>query len=244
METSLHRALKVHYASSKAQTEIRVDSFRIDAIDKQGRLVEVQHAGLGSIRSKIARLLQDHPVRVIKPLVRSKCIRRLDPLSGQVLSRRRSPKQAGPLDVFSEMLHFTTVFPHPRLQLEIPLVDVEEDRVDRPHRYRRKRQYRVLDQKLLGIHEIMVLSTAEDLWRLTGNPSLPGTFDTRQLAETIGRPRWFAQQVAYVLQRCGTIQVMGKSGNSKLYKYLAPRRPPSIGKRPTSKCPTSKRPAA
>ncbi len=70
METSLHRALKERYASGDAQRfEVRIEGFRIDAVDDAGRLVEIQSGPLGPLRPKLRALLPRHCIRVVKPLV-------------------------------------------------------------------------------------------------------------------------------------------------------------------------------
>src|SRR6266481_5436648 len=53
----------------------------------------------------------------------------LSAIRGKVVARRRSPKQGTVLDVFEELVHFTRVFPHRRLTLEVVLVEIEEWRV-------------------------------------------------------------------------------------------------------------------
>lgn len=220
METSLHRFLKEHYAADSESTEVGVDSFRVDAIDSEGWLVEVQHAGLGSIRKKLSTLLESHSVRLIKPLIRCKWIETLDLESEEVVTRRKSPKRADHWDVFAELIHLGTVFPHVNLRLECPLLDVVEQRIPRPHRYRRKKQYQVKDQTVVEIHDSAILHTAHDLWKLLGSPDLPESFGTSDLASVLDRPRWFAQQVAYVLLKCGATECVGKKGNSKLYRCM------------------------
>lgn len=217
METSLHRTLKARYATDASQTEIKLGKYRIDAIDEAGRLVEVQHAGLGAIRDKIADLLKEHVVRVVKPIIANKWIVTLDPKKGTVQRRRRSPKRGYHLDIFTEMLHFTRVFPHPRLILEVPLIDVEETRRPKPKRWRRAKQYQVVDQTVLDVGDSLWLTEASDLFALVNAPA-DTTFDTAMLASWLERPRWFAQQTAYVLSRCGACVEAGKRGNNRLYK--------------------------
>jgi hypothetical protein len=239
METSLHRTLKSHYAADDSQIEVRVGAFRVDAIDDCGRLVEVQHAGLGAIRGKVAKLLEEHSVRVVKPIVANKWIHTLDKNSLKVARKRRSPKRSCHLDVFASLLHFTQVFPHPRMTLEVPLLDIIETRVPEKKRRVRAKQYRVLDQTIVSIHDELVFQGIDDLWRMvsmqpTFDPKIsikqstakrtkrkresPIVFDTAVLAQWLDRPRWFAQQVAYVLDRCGVTSEVGKLGNAKLYQ--------------------------
>src|SRR5271165_5263931 len=71
METSLHRDLKRLYAGEAAQCEVRLGRYRIDAI-AEGELIEVQHGPLAAIRDKVRKLLTEHHVRVVKPIIASK----------------------------------------------------------------------------------------------------------------------------------------------------------------------------
>ena len=224
METSLHRQLKALYAEDESQTEVRLGSFRIDAI-ADGELIEIQHGSLAAIRRKIARLVQKHRVRVVKPIVARKYLIKQDKRGGKVLSRRRSPKVGTPLSLFDELVYFTGVFPHERLVLELVLVDVEEWRYPGHGRRRRRRDrdHQVEDQKLLEVHETVTLRTAADLRRLLG-VRLPKQFHTGQLAEKLGVQRWIAQRIAYCLRHAGTIRQVGKQGNALVYEFAGRKR--------------------
>ncbi len=90
-------------------------------------------------------------------------------------------------------------------------------RLPRVKRYRRAKPYQVIDQKVLAIGDSLWLSQANDLFALTGAPANT-IFDTAMLAGWLERPRWFAQQVAYVLHRCGASVEAGKRGNNRLYQ--------------------------
>jgi hypothetical protein len=217
METSLHRSLKMLYAADATLTEVAVDGFRIDAIDADGWLVEVQHAGLGSIRRKVIRLVENHQLRLVKPLIGRKWIERYDPKTKRLVSRRRSPKQATRFDIFGHLLHFTGAFPHANLVLEIPFVEVVEHRHPSKPRRRWRDRDSSIDQQLVNVTTAFELRTNQDLWDLIGNPPLPDAFDTKNLADAIEQPRWLAQQITYVLRHSGAISVVGKRGNSILY---------------------------
>src|SRR6476619_5962066 len=104
METSLHRCLKSHYARPGAKYEEKLGQYRID-VHNGHELVEIQHGSLASIRDKIARLVIEHEVLVVKPIVGRKTIIRLDSPDGNEVSRRLSPKQGTLLDVFDELIY-------------------------------------------------------------------------------------------------------------------------------------------
>jgi len=221
METTLHRQLKALYAGQAARVEQRIAGFRIDAV-RDDQLVEIQHGGLAAIRIKIARLLQEHDVLVVKPLVVRKQIVRLSKRGGRELSRRLSPKQATLLDLFHELVYFTRVYPHPRLTLQTPLVEIEERRYPGHGRRRRWRRddHVVEDQRLMALVGVHQFQTAADLFSLLP-PNLPLQFHSGHVADALGIHRWIAQRITYCLRQTGAAETCGKAGNTLLYQRAA-----------------------
>jgi len=230
METSLHRQLKEFYGGDGAQFEARLGSFRVDVV-AGGRLVEIQHGSLGAIRDKVRALVQDHELLVVKPIVTRKVLVRLACQGGEPVGRRMSPKQGRLLDLFAELVHFTRAFPHPRLTLEVPLVEVEERRYPGHGRRRRwsRSDFEIEDQILVAVQEVHRFQTARDLLRLVPGP-LEQPFHSGDLADRLGVVRWRAQQAAYCLVRMGAIAQVGKKGNARLYEILD-----AVGQRPAGR---------
>jgi hypothetical protein len=224
METSLHRQLKEHYSAAVGGlVEQRVGRYRIDVVIGK-ELVEIQLASLSAIRDKIAALVKKHDVRVVKPIVARKYLVKHQKAGGKVLSRRRSPKQGTVLDLFEELVHFTRVFPHRCLTLEVLLVEIEELRVPGHGRRRRWRRgdHQTEDQRLLAIVGGEKFQTAADLCRLLPK-SLPSPFHTGHVAEGLAVQRWIAQRMAYCLRKTGAIEAVGKERGAWLYEQCAAR---------------------
>ena len=221
METTLHRQLKALYAGQAARVEQRVASYRIDAV-RDDQLVEIQHGGLAAIRTKIARLLAEHEVLVVKPIVVRKQLVRLTKRGGKELSRRLSPKHGSLLDLFHELVYFTRVFPHPRLTLETPLVEIEERRYPGHGRRRRWRRddHVVEDQRLLAVLSVHRFHSAADLLSLLP-ANLPQPFHSGHIADALGVQRWIAQRITYCLRQTGAAKTCGKARNTLLYKTAA-----------------------
>lgn len=221
METSLHRDLKALYAREGAQTEVKLGAYRIDVVCGK-QLVEIQHGSLSAIRDKVRHLLADHRVLIVKPIVAQKRLVKQSARGGRIIGQRMSPKRGRLLDLFDELVYFTRVFPHERLVLEVPLVEIEEWRYPGHGRRRRWRasDHEVEDQKLIAVQEVHRLRTAADLGRLVRGPRpLPDPFHTGQLAAALGVQRWFAQRIAYCLRKTGTVEEVGKQGNARLYQF-------------------------
>jgi hypothetical protein len=218
METTLHRQLKERYAVDGALLEQRLGRYRIDVVQPQ-RLVEIQLASLTAIRDKIAALVKSHRVLLVKPIIATKYLVKRCRRGGRVVSRRRSPKQCTLLDLFDELVHFTRVFPHRRLTLEVPLLAIEEWRYPGHgrRRWRRAGDHQVEDQRLLEVLGVHHFHTAADLCRLLPH-ALPQPFHTGQLADGLGVERWIAQRMAYCLRETGAIQSVGKLRGAWLYE--------------------------
>ena len=227
METSLHRELKRLYAGTAAQVEVRHGNYRIDVVDGN-ELVEIQHGSLAAIRNKVRSLLEAHRVRVVKPIVCNKLLVKRKRKQGPIVDQRQSPKRGTLLSIFDELVYFTKAFPHPRLTLELVLVDIEEWRYPGHGRRRRYRQndFVVEDQKLSAVHGAHRLQTAADLRALLAAArssaalsKLPTIFHTSHLAEHLDVQRFIAQRIAYCLRETGAALQVGKQGNSLLYQF-------------------------
>lgn len=212
MESTLHRQLKERYGPELGgRAEVRIGEYRADAIDPHGRLIEVQAGPLGALKGKLARLLDAHEIRVIKPIVLERRIVRRDRADGPDRSARRSPKRGDLLDVFDEFVGLARVFPHRNLTVEVVGVGIDEVRVER------RRGYRVVDRRLVATLASATLRTADDLWSLLP-VGLDGPFTTLDCARKLGRSIDFAQRVAYCLRHAGAVEERGFLRRRRIYE--------------------------
>jgi hypothetical protein len=215
MESTLHRQLKDRYGPERGgRSEVRVGGFRADAIDAEGRLIEVQAGPLGALKAKLARLLITHEVRVVKPIVIERRIVRRDRADGPDRSSRRSPKRGDLLDFFDDLVGLARVFPHSNLAIEVVGVAIDEVRV--AHR----RGDRVVDRRLVGVLSSATLRTADDLWSFLP-VGLDGPFTTLDCARKLGRPIAFAQRLAYCLRHAGAVEERGFHRRRRVYERTA-----------------------
>ena len=222
METSLHQQLKQVYADESNRLEVSVEGFRIDVVSNQ-RLIEIQHGSLSSVKRKVLQLLNRHDVTVVKPIIARKQLVWVESKGGRVLRRRMSPKRGTLLSIFDELVYFTEVFPHPRLVLDVPLVQVEEWRYLGHGRRRRRRDsdFQVEDRKLISVDAVHSFRKADEFARLLPG-DIPSRFTTAELSIALDVARWDAQKIAYCLRNVGAIKQVGKRGNSIV--YTAPSR--------------------
>ncbi len=223
MATALHSQLKAYYVVAEDRHEIEVDQFRIDAIDKRGRLIEIQCASLAAIRDKIPCLLESHQVIVVKPLAARKKITKLHRQGGDVVSSRYSPVRQTLAHVFVELVHFGA-FPHPRLRLDVLLTEQEEIRIPPTARSSWRKKYSVAERTLVKVQQRVQLQTPADLWKAL-DIQLANEFTTSDLVTASGMPRWLAQKAAFCFRRMEFFSVCGKQGNAITYRLTTkPRR--------------------
>ena len=219
MEFSLHRQLKEAYCSPTDEIEVPLGNYRIDVVTDSA-LVEIQSSSLSAIRNKIKQLLKKHTVTVVKPIIGRKWIMKQDGRGGKLLSKRLSPKKGNALSVFDELVYFTKVFPHPRLTLETPVVSVEEFRYPGHgrRRWRRDKDFRIEDLRLVSIDQSLTLRDTDDLLQMLPIDQLPVEFGTAELAEQLDVHRLVAQKIAYCLRETGAVKWVGKQGNALRYR--------------------------
>ncbi len=221
METTLHRQLKALYCPDLSQQEVTLDGYRIDAIQDE-RLIEIQYGSLLAIRDKVRDLLENHRVLVVKPLAARKYLIKRNRKKGKIISSRYSPARETFHHLFLDLVHFVGVFPHPGLVLEVVLTEQEEHRLPKPKRRWRSKDYRVEDRKLRSVQDRLCLRTTADLTAMLPDSLSQQTrdtsFSTGDIAREAGMPRWLAQKMAYCLRKTGAAEIVGKSGNSLLYR--------------------------
>ena len=222
METTLHRQLKQFYADAQSQEEVTLDNYRIDVV-RGDVLVEIQLGPMAAIRDKVKKLIMNHCVLVVKPIILRKHLVKLSARDGDRLSRRRSPKRGTMMNLFDELVYCTRLFPHPNLCIDVPLIEMEEIRFPGHGRRRRQREndFQIQDQILLSVESIQRFATAADLLQLIPS-TLPKTFHTGHLAEATGQSREKAQKIAYCFRHMKLTKEVGKEGNAHLYRFRGP----------------------
>ncbi|MDH3538615.1 MAG: hypothetical protein OEP52_01355 [Acidimicrobiia bacterium] len=206
-EQHLHAALKQWYREDGDLVEVGVDGFVVDLV-RDEMLIEIQTRGFSSMRRKLDRLLDDHPIRVVHPIAAEKWIRKIDE-SGTETSRKKSPKRGIVADVCAELVAFPSLLDHPHLTLEVLLIQEEEVRRPDPTA-RRRNGWRIAERRLVGILERVEFTQPADLLSLLP-ATLPDPFTTADLALGLGRTRHLAQEVAYCLREAGVLDGVNRS---------------------------------
>jgi hypothetical protein len=226
-ESDLHAALKRHYARPSDQIEVTVDGYVIDIVrgaeargdlDHGAELIEIQTGNFAALKRKLPALLEKHRVRVIYPIAQAKWITRVKADGKTPVSRRKSPRRGTLEEVFVELVSLPELMAHPNFTLEVVLIHEEEWRCPRSGRRRyRAREWRVCQRRLLNVIEAIEFAVPTDFRRFIPI-DLPTPFTSRELAEAIQRPAYFAHKITYCLRKMGVLTVVGKRQRAWLYE--------------------------
>ena len=219
-ERSLHSALKEWYALPGDQLEEKVDGFHIDIV-RGSLLIEIQTTNFSSIKSKLNKLAEKRPVRLVFPIAQEKWIVRLAADGMMRLGRRKSSKKGNLYHLFGELVSIPDLIKSENFSLEVLLIQEEEVRCNDGTGSWRRKGLRIMDHYLIEILSQHIFNKPSDFKTLIP-PELPEPYSTKELAEGIDQPRWLAQKIAYCLRHMGAIEVVGKKGNSLLCSVSEP----------------------
>ena len=214
-EGSLHAALKRWYSAPGDLVEHPVDGYVVDLI-RDELLIEVQTGGFAPLRSKLDDLTERHPVRVVAPIPLTRTIIKMSD-EGEPVSSRRSPKHGRIEDIFARLVSIPKLIEREGFELDILLTVEDEIRVHRPGQAWRRNGWVVLGRSLVEVIESRMVRDPGDLVRMLP-VGLPSDFSTADVAESARLSRRVAQQMVYCLRATGMVEIVGKEGNTLIYR--------------------------
>ena len=213
-ERSLHAKIKQLYNTPDAEVEVKVDGYVIDVV-RGNLLIEIQTRKFSAIKDKLRKLMQKHPVRLVHPIAQEKWVIR-QTTSGEVIGRRKSPKQMSIIHIFEELVSIPLFIKHPNFEVEVLLIREEEIRVNDGKGSWKRKGWSSVDRKLVDIVDRKLFSTPQDFLHLIPD-TIEEPFTTKTLAESLKAPRRIVQMMTYCMRKMEILKISGKEGNAHLY---------------------------
>lgn len=210
-EKHLHAILKDYMTEGDARQEVRLDDHIItakypkadekqkkrdadryvaDILTDANEIIEIQTGSFYPLVKKIDFYLRmtDCRVTVVHPIAAVKWLRYLDAKTGEISTRRRSPKKGDVRDIAGELYWIAPYLAEPRFSLQLELLEVEEIRTTGVKKYRgrhRSERYDCIPHALL---DEVVLACPEDyaIHFLPDDKKLPAPFSAAQLGKALG----------------------------------------------------------
>lgn len=215
-EKTIHAVVKNFYEPEETRQEVPVGGLVAD-IFTGTEIIEIQTRSFDKVRKKLDYFLPLYPVTIVYPLPRQKWITWIDEETGEVTSRRKSPKRGNPYEAFKEFYKIKSYLQEPGLTLKILLMDMEEYRLLNGWSQDRKKGSTRYDRIPVGLPEEITLERVEDYLQFLPY-DLSEHFTAKELGKRVSISKELAGQVLHILHYLGLVERVGKEGRSYLYK--------------------------
>lgn len=215
-EKSVHAVLKRYFSEDTDCTEIKVGGYVADIVGKDG-IIEIQTRSLWRLQEKLRAFLPVCRVTVVYPVEAVKYITLTDPETGEVLSRRRSPKKMGLYDALAELYGIREFLSHENMKVCLAFIEVEELRLKTNAKRGRAKAKAKIDKIPAALKDEIYFDTPEDYARYIPQ-NAPDNITAESFAIAAGIKKDVASKCAGTLCASGALTPIGKSGRSNLYK--------------------------
>ncbi|WP_124098440.1 hypothetical protein [Ruminococcus sp. Marseille-P6503] len=215
-EKTLHAVLKNYYEPHQENHEIRVGGFVADIVGENG-ITEIQTGNFSKLTRKLEHFLEFCSVTVVYPIPAVKYLSWMDPLTGEIAGRRKSPRKGTIYDVMPELYRIKYTLDNPRMNLCLCMLEVEEIRYLNGWSRDRKKGSSRCDRIPLRITDEIYIRTPYD-YNVFLPETLPEEFTSQDLAAHAGISRTLAQTTLNILSFLETADRCGKRGNNIIYR--------------------------
>ncbi len=215
-ERTLHRVIKYYFEPSDVWQEIRVKRFVAD-IKKEDQIIEVQTRDFAKLRKKLNYFLKDHKVKVVFPIAYLKWIAWINEDTGEISTKRKSPKKGTVYHTFFELYKIKDLLLHPNLSIHIMLINMDEYKLLNGWSYDKKRGAHRVERIPLELIDEMILKERKDYLKLIPD-TLDEAFTAKDFKSHTALSLREAQTALNVLHHMHVIERIGKKGRAYLYK--------------------------
>lgn len=214
-EKTLHAVLKNYYEPDEDKHEVAIDGYYADIFNDSG-IIEIQTRQLNKLRDKLTVFLEEYHVTVVYPCAYNKWLSWIDPESGEVGAKRKSPRHYTEYDAFFELYKIKSFLDHPNLSVHLVLMDIEEYKLLNGWNYTKKRGATRYDRVPLGVRRIVELDRPDDYMQFVPI-ELEDEFIVKDFAKAAGVHEDTARLSLNILNYLGVVRRVGKKGNAYVY---------------------------
>lgn len=215
-EKTLHAVLKRYMEPYEGSHEVKIGPYVADIVGEHG-IIEIQTQGFDKLRKKLAAFLDVSTVTVVYPIACTKWLCWIDSETGEVTTRRKSPKRGKAYEAFFELYKIKMLLKNPNLRILLLLIDLEEYRNLNGWRDNRKRGSSRYERIPIEIVDEVLIENPKDYLKLIP-AGLPEQFTSRDYKKASGLSLGMAQIAVNVLSHVGALRQIGKQGRLNLYE--------------------------
>lgn len=218
-EKTVHAILKNYYEPDEDKQEIPIENYVAD-IYTSGEIIEIQTRSFNLMRKKLEAFLPLYPVTIVYPIPREKWLIWIDEESGELSSKRKSPKKGNAYMIFPELYKIKMFLKDKNLRIKPILLDMEEYRLLNGWSKDKKKGSSRYDRIPTTLVQEVEINCLEDYMQFVPY-ELPEQFTTKDFAKAAHIPVALAQTTIHILHHVGVVERVGKKGNAYLYEVVS-----------------------
>lgn len=218
-EKTVHAILKNYYEPDEDRQEIPIENYVAD-IFADGEIIEIQTRQFDKLREKLKVFLPLYPVTIVYPIPREKWLTWIDEESGELSTRRKSPKKGNVYHVFPELYKIKMFLKEENLRIRPVLLDMEEYRLLNGWSHDKKKGSSRYDRIPTAFIEETDISCSADYMQFVPY-DLPNRFTVNDFAKAAHIPAALARVTVNILHYMETVEQVGKLGRAYLYEVAS-----------------------
>lgn len=218
-EKSIHSEIKNYLEPNKEYQEVKVGNYIAD-IKRYNEIFEVQTQQFKNLISKLNYYIKNgYDITVIYPLVQEKYINWIDPISTEIVERRKSSYKKYIQDIFKELYWIKDYIANEQIKLKIITLTAEEYKYLDGYGQNQKYKATKIDKVPSKIINEINIQSVND-FKIFLPDTLPKEFTSKDFQKyTRSRSKYLGSGLK-ILREIGVIKVVRKQGNAYVYEIL------------------------
>ncbi len=214
-ERTLHQILKYYFEPDDSFHEVKVGRYVAD-ICKGENITEIQTRAFRSLRSKLKAYSGKYRVNVVFPIAVKKYLSWVSPETGEIISRRRSPKKGQPWDMLYELYALRQDMPLDGVKFTLILCEMEDFKLLCGYGEDKKKRAPRFERIPTELVDVIILETAADYGKLIP-PVLGESFTATEFAKAAKMTRRTAGYAIQTLVSLGVIEHISTKKRTYIY---------------------------
>ncbi len=215
-EKSVHAVLKNYWEPDEDRQEIPIENYVADIYTGR-EIIEIQTRQFYRMKQKLRAFLPLYPVTIVYPIPRQKNLIWIDPETGEISERRRSPKKGNVYMAFEELYGIKEFIKNPNLKICLTLLDMEEYKLLDGRGRDRKIRASKFDRIPTELVEEVEIDCLQDYMQFVPY-ELEESFTVKDFARAAHIPVSTAGRTVNILHYVGMLKHIGKKGKQFLYQ--------------------------
>ncbi len=217
-EKKLHRILKLYLEEDTSCHEIPHAGFIAD-IKKGDQIIEIETSGFTGLREKLEAYLPTCQVTLVYPMTAVRYLSWIDPTTGDISPKRRSPKKETIADLLFECIYILDYLDHPNLTIVGMCLEMQEYRLlDGWSRDKKKGSHRY-ERIPVDLLDIITLHGRE-AYAAQIPPSCQENFTMKEFCAAMGTNQYVGRAIMKIYKKLSLLEESGKIGRCLTYSRI------------------------